>query len=185
MWILWRVRLKLRQKVGLGVFFSLSTCMAVVSAIRLGGERYHGNYDFSWRFFWIEVEVCTAVSVVSLTAFPAVFVSRKSSRPRGGHNQSGKPWYPSTIGKPRNRDKIRFTDDLTGMSQYMSKWPTYPLPIASNTGRGGRTDTTLRSDGEEEIPPGQTAQPQGQQDVPLERLTRRDHGTDTTSHEQV
>lgn len=159
--------------------------MAVVSAIRVGGERYKGNYDFSWLFFWLEVEACIAVSVVSLTAFPAVFVTRKASRPSGGGGGSGppaKPWYSSSIGKMRHREKICSTDDITGISQDASKWPTYPSAIASGTGRGKASDTTL---GDEEIPLGLDAQPQGQQDVALEKMTPRNDSVDTRGHDQV
>lgn len=146
--------------------------MAVVSAIRVGGERYGGNYDFSWLFFWLELEACIAVSVMSLTAFPAVFVSRASSRPSGGPDRPVQAWYSSSMGRPRNREKIRSTDDIIDKS-HTSKWPTYPPMVASGTGRGGgggrtgRTDTT-----EEKMPPGQDAQPQGQQDMPLEQMAR-------------
>ena len=162
--------------------------MAVVSAIRVGGERYKGNYDFSWLFFWLQVEACIAVSVVSLTAFPAVFVTRKASRPSGGGGSSGppaKPWYSSSIGKKRNREKIGSTEDITGISQHSSKWPTYPSAIASGIGRGKPSDTTLGDDGEEEMPLGLDAQPQGQQDVPLEKLTPRNDSIDTRGHDQV
>lgn len=161
--------------------------MAAVSAIRIGGERYKGNIDFPWLFFWLEVEACVAVSVVSLTAFPAVFVTRSSSRPRisgggGGSGPPANPWHSTSIGKMRNREKIRSTDDITGTR---SQWPTYPSAIGRGSGRAGPSDTTLGVDGEEEIPLGQDAQPQGQQDVPLEKLTRRDHSTDTRVHDQV
>lgn len=195
--LLWRVRIKFGQKLGLGAFLSLSICMAVVSAIRMGGERYKGNYDFSWLFFWLEVEACIAVSVVSLTAFPAVFVTRTGSRPSGGGGGGGrsggsgppaKPWYSSSIGKIRNnREKIHSTDDITGISQHDSKWPTYPSAIASGTGRGGKpSDTTLGEDGEEEeIPLGLDAQPQGQQDVQLEKLSPRNDSMDARGLDQV
>lgn len=163
--------------------------MAVVSAIRVGGERHRGNYDFSWLFFWLEVEACIAVTVISLTAFPAVFVSRTSSRPSGGNGGGGdqavKPWYSSSMGKPRNREKIGSMDDITGTSDHVSKWPTYPSAVAGGTGRGERSDKMSGDDGEEEMPLGQDAQPQGQQDVPLEKLSRRDHSTDTMGHDQV
>lgn len=187
--LLWRVRIKLGQKIGLGAFLSLSICMAVVSAIRVGGEQHKGNYDFSWLFFWLEVEACIAVAVVSLTAFPAVFVTRSASRPSGGgvggSGPPAKPWYPSSMGKSRTREKIRSTDDVTDRSQHSSKWPTYPSATANSTGRGKPSDSTLGDDGEEEIPLGQDAQPQGQQDIPLEKLTPRNDSIDTRGHEQV
>ena len=182
------MRIKLDQKLGLGAFLSLSICMVVVSAIRVGGERHKGNYDFSWLFFWLEAEACIAVSVVSLTAFPAVFVTRAASRPSGGAGSGGqpaKPWYSSSIGKMRKREKIHSTDDVTGISQHSSKWPTYPPAIANSTGRGGPSDTTLGEDGEDEIPLGQDAQPQGLQDVPLEKLARSNDSTDTRGLDQV
>lgn len=132
--------------------------MAVVSAIRVGGEEHKGNYDFTWIFFWLEVEACIVVAVVSLTAFLAIFKTRSASRPSGGNGPPAKPWHSSSIGKMRNREKIHSTDDFTG---------------TSSTRRGQPSDITLGDDVEEAMPLGQDAQPQGQQDVHMEKLTPR------------
>lgn len=187
--LLWKVQIKLRQKIGLGAFLSLSVCMAMVSIIRIGGERFHGNYDFSWLFFWLSVESCIAVLVISLTAFPAIFVANASRR-TGSRDPSGKPWYSSSVGRQRDRKKISSTDDFTDHHTLTQELPTYPSTAATGTRRGsawgGRTLSQSRDDPEEEeMPLGQNAQPEGAQDVSLEKGALRNHPPTLTGPGQV
>lgn len=158
--------------------------MAIVSAIRVGGEQYRGNYDFTWLFFWLEVEACIAVSVISLTAFPAVFVSNASRRSGGRAPNAHRGYYSSSMGKPRRGKKIPSTDDSTEAS-LTSEWPTYPPTAAGGGRRTGRTDTKVRDEAEEEMPLGQHAQPGGQQDVRLQGLARGNPSTDTIGPDRV
>lgn len=142
--------------------------MAIVSIIRVGGQKFHGTYDFSWRFFWLEVESCIAVSVISLTAFPAVFMSNTTRR-SGPRDLKATPWYSSSMGKPRNRKKISSTDDITEdtISQELPQYPS----AAATRGRSGRMDSVTEDDLEEKMPLGQHAQPEGQRDPSWEKIS--------------
>ena len=52
-----------------------------------------------WQVFWMEVETCAAVSMVSLTAFRSFFAS-EASNVKGANIR---PWYSSTVAKIRRR----------------------------------------------------------------------------------
>jgi hypothetical protein len=112
--------------------------MAAVSATRVSGQRYRGNYDFSWLFFWLEVEACVAVSVISLTAFPAVFTSNASRRPGSGAPKM-KLYSLSSGGKLRDRNRVPSTDDITEASQE-PELPSYPAAAATGRGRAAVAD---------------------------------------------
>lgn len=52
-----------------------------------------------WQVFWMEVETCAAVSMVSLIAFRSFFAS-EASKVKGANIR---PWYSSTVAKIRRR----------------------------------------------------------------------------------
>lgn len=125
-WLLWRVRLKPSQKVGLGTFLCLNICMVLMTIMRVSGLRYRGGYDNIWVFLWQQIEACTAVTMLSLTAFRSFFVE---SRP--GPNKAH-PWVPSTKRLLARRKKFQFRnqclDDvnipsatITGLSRVLHR----------------------------------------------------------------
>ena len=101
--LLWRVQMKSRQKLGLGVFLCLSIFMCITAAIRVSGMRYQRAFDNSWMFLWLQVEVCVAVTMISLTAFRPVFVAH-ASKPRAKNQAS--PWLASTARNLRRHKKL-------------------------------------------------------------------------------
>lgn len=121
-WLLWRVRLERNQKLGIAAFLCLSICTALMVITRLSGRYYHGKYDNIWVFLWQHIEACTAVTMLSLTAFRSVFVEAKP-----GPNKA-RPWVPSTARLLARRKKAIFPnphlDDL-------------PIPSATLTGLSG------------------------------------------------
>ena len=71
------VKIKTRQKLGIGFFLCLSCFMVVIEVIRVSNVHVD---DFQvWANFWIQIEGCTAVLTVSLTAFRTFFVSDHSN----------------------------------------------------------------------------------------------------------
>ena len=129
-WVLWQVQLKPTQKFGFALFLCLSICMIIMATIRVSRLRYKGEIDSSWIFLWQQAEACTAVTMLSLTAFRSVFVGPK---PGFNNNNKASPWVPSTrrlIGrhnKSRAVDQPRLDDitipsaALTGMSRFMNR----------------------------------------------------------------
>ncbi len=100
--ILWQIRMKLRQKLGIGVFLCLSLCMTVVSSVRFSGTHTHANIPQSWEYFWLEVEACVSVCMVSLCAFRSVFASDEHR----ARSKKVRPWLPSTVAKLRNHNQL-------------------------------------------------------------------------------
>ena len=89
-YLIWRVKVKARQKLELATFLCLSIVMIILAIVRTAGLRYNNKIDLSWSQFWFHLESCTAVTMLSATAFRSLFVSAVPT----GHRAS--PWVPST-----------------------------------------------------------------------------------------
>lgn len=75
--------------------------MIVIVCIRSPGvqqSRLAVDIDI-WQVFWMDVETCAAVCMVSLTAFRSAFASEASN----GKGANIRPWYSSTVAKIRRR----------------------------------------------------------------------------------
>ncbi|KAI9724630.1 MAG: hypothetical protein M1828_003654 [Chrysothrix sp. TS-e1954] len=99
--LLWKVQMKPRQKLGLAAFLCLSVFMVVVAAIRVSGFHYKGTWDNTWIFFWQQIEACTAVSMISVTAFRSAFVAdgSKPGRKKYSSPKHASPREPSMVQK--------------------------------------------------------------------------------------
>ncbi len=98
--ILLQVKIKSRQKLGIGVFLSLSILMTIIAFVRISGYRAHGSYGYTWQAFRMEFEACVAVIMVSLTAFWS-FVAAESKASRSKF----RPWYSSSVARLRKGRK--------------------------------------------------------------------------------
>ena len=96
--ILYQVRIAPRHKFGIGAFLFLSIFMIIIACIRISGFRVHGSYGYTWQAFWMEFEACTAVIMVSLTAFRSLFVAEGSRR---SEEKRGRAWYSSSVARLR------------------------------------------------------------------------------------
>ena len=76
--LLWNVRIKTRQKLGIGAFLCLSVVMIIVAIIKASGIRTSADsFNLVWELFWQQVEACAAILMVSFTAFRSFFLSNK------------------------------------------------------------------------------------------------------------
>ena len=147
--LLWKVQMKLRQKLGLAAFLCLSIFMIIIAIIRISGFIYHNAFDEGWVYLWQQIEACVSVSTISLTAFRSMFVASASRRDR-----EASPWQRSPSSSWRRRfykksatsSQARELDDLS-------------IPGATLTGvrtmiGGPRTqhDTLVSIPGEEDWP---------------------------------
>ena len=75
--------------------------MIVITCIRsLGVQKGDVTVTIDiWQVFWMHIETCAAVCMVSLTAFRSVFASQASNH-KGANIR---PWYSSTVAKIRRR----------------------------------------------------------------------------------
>ena len=74
-WLLWKVKISLRQKIGIGSFLCLSLIMIIIAVIRL--SRVHASDFDIWASFLQQLEACIAVLMLSLTALRTLYVSAK------------------------------------------------------------------------------------------------------------
>ena len=137
--LLYRVRIKTSQKIGLAVFLCLSVVLAALAIVLVSGLRLPASqaglfpFDTAWAALWRQIEACVAVGLVSLTAFRSLFMAR------GGSNRPSpqRSWYSSTLSRLKRRAKRTYEQDL-GL-----RLPA--IPSASVTGlrtfiRGGPKD---------------------------------------------
>ena len=81
--ILWKVRIGVRQKLGLAFSLCLSCVMVIVTIVRIAGirQRGSGNVDIVWLLFWQQQECSIAVLMVSVSAFRSLFVQSSADPP--------------------------------------------------------------------------------------------------------
>ena len=74
--ILWKVRISVRQKIGLAFSLCLSCVMIIVTVVRISGMRHggSGSIDIVWLAFWQQQECSIAVIMMSVSAFRSLFV---------------------------------------------------------------------------------------------------------------
>lgn len=122
--VLWHVRIRPGQKLGIGVFLSLSIFMIIIACIRIIGFNLF-FHAYSWHLFWLQVEGSVAVIMVSLTAFRSVFASQGSEN----KERKARPWYSSTVAKLRRHkaSSVRYNlEDLPSIpSATMSGMRTF------------------------------------------------------------
>ncbi|KAI9831875.1 MAG: hypothetical protein M1826_002907 [Phylliscum demangeonii] len=172
--LLWKVRMKTNQKLGLGVFLCLSVFMMITAVVRISAlhmtvvvlGRPITAIDVTWKLFWQQMEASLAVLMVSLTALRSIFVS--DGYHGGGHaRQRPTPPKMSPVGSSRqqrywpSRKKYASSDGSDSTDGDAGPLPS--IPSATITGlrtfiRGGRgggaagitKTTTLRSEVYEE-----------------------------------
>ncbi|KAL8757059.1 MAG: hypothetical protein Q9199_002500 [Rusavskia elegans] len=72
-YLIWKVRISRRQKLGIAFFLCLSTSMVIIAIIRI--SQVHSPIYNIWATFWQQLEGCVAILMVSLTAFRTLFVT--------------------------------------------------------------------------------------------------------------
>ena len=107
--LLWSVKIKMRQKVIIGVFLSLNLFMAFTASVRVSGLKFRGTFDEVWLFAWQHIEASVAVAMISLTAFRSVFVAADASRAQ--RESPKKAWYSSSIEAIRRRRARQNSDE--------------------------------------------------------------------------
>ena len=90
--LLWQIKINFGQKLVLGATLCLSILMIIIALIRITVLRIgHLGLDIVWGIFWIQMEACTALIIVSVSAFRSFFVAR-GSRARAVQNRQ-RCWY--------------------------------------------------------------------------------------------
>ena len=79
--LLWQAQFDLRQRLSIGVVLSLSIIMIAIAMIRGISAHVYGMDDQPWVSFWVEVEACVSVTMVSMTAFRTLFLVSNGPKP--------------------------------------------------------------------------------------------------------
>ncbi|MCJ1283686.1 hypothetical protein MMC26_003017 [Xylographa opegraphella] len=91
--LLWRVRIALRQKIGLAMSLCLSLVMVITAITRISGIKLEGgNIDIVWLAFWQQQECSIAVIMVSVSAFRSFFVVSASKNASPQKRKSSTYW---------------------------------------------------------------------------------------------
>ncbi len=123
--LLWRVRISVRQKIGLGILLSLSLVMAVIAITRMSGIKLaDGAPDIVWLAFWQQQECSIAVIMISVSAFRSLFVTNSSTRPEQKRAISLSYWRKRLL---RKRARPELDDE-----ERCYRLP--PIPSATLTG---------------------------------------------------
>ncbi|EFQ99598.1 hypothetical protein MGYG_02612 [Nannizzia gypsea CBS 118893] len=100
--LIWTVRVRRTQKIGLTLSLCLTILMSIVTVIRGAGVYYKGLVDTNWETYWVIICAEIGVCLASATCFRSFFIARKqykavsaSSHSRG---QRERRWYPLVTG---------------------------------------------------------------------------------------
>ena len=115
--ILWKVRINLRQKLGLGVTLCLSLAMIIVSIVRLAGIKLTGGVvDIVWLVFWQQQEASIAVTMFSISAFRQLFVANSTNNSPVKRSPKYSPGYWAKVvlrkGQSSDEDDVERTNGL-------------------------------------------------------------------------
>ena len=131
-WLLWKVKISLRQRIGIGSFLCLSLIMIIIAVIRI--SRVHASDFEIWAPFWQQLEACIAVLMLSLTAVRTLYVPAKKYQDQQKNKTSysrSKHLWPSSK-KLRDEPYIQLDmprATLTGMRTVISSNQSTSWPI--------------------------------------------------------
>lgn len=138
--ILWKVRISVRQKIGLAFSLCLSCVMVIVTIVRIAGMRRKGSgsVDIVWLAFWQQQECSIAVLMVSVSAFRSLFIpSPKTPAPRQQRDS------PSEKGRRLLRRRpdpdLYDTHETNGLPQIPTATLTGMATLMGEDGQSGET----------------------------------------------
>ncbi|KAL8667317.1 MAG: hypothetical protein Q9202_000891 [Teloschistes flavicans] len=154
-YLIYKVSISLRQKIGIAFFLCLSTIMVLIAIIRI--SQVHTQTYNIWATFWQQLEGCVAILMVSLTAFRTLFVSspqaseEKAMRPSGSERR--RLWYKykgssdgggkasGSVERAKMVDMTMPSATLTGMRTFIRGSPRASVASPPGFTRDPRHDT--------------------------------------------
>ena len=137
--LIWRVKIKLGQKVALACSLCLTAVIIIFTVTRASGLVWQGKIDVIWEVYFQTIPAEVGLILVSTTAFRALFVSR-AARNQHSPQKGPSPWVKSSY----------FLRNLLDPRRWMSKH--------SKDTAGGQGDATTKGGFHGELPsiPGAT-----------------------------
>lgn len=114
--------------------------MSFVACVRVTGLGVDQPYDVIWADFWLQIEACVGILMVSITAFRTIFVINAT---KANQERVARPWYSSTVERLRGRRQPNLGDPEVG------RLPTIPPAAMTSirTFNAGGKDVTEGCDG--------------------------------------
>ncbi|KAK4168393.1 hypothetical protein QBC43DRAFT_310179 [Cladorrhinum sp. PSN259] len=93
--LIWQIRVRFTQKLALGFTLCLTIIMIVITVVRITGLRWRGKPDSVWETFFIIMAAEIGLSLVAVTAFRELYVSKTRHRRQAddGDNIRSFGWY--------------------------------------------------------------------------------------------
>ncbi|OAL65099.1 hypothetical protein A7C99_3580 [Trichophyton rubrum] len=78
--LIWTVRVRRMQKLGLSLSLCLTILMSIVTIIRGAGVYYKGLVDTNWETYWVIICAEIGICLAAATCFRSFFIARKEYR---------------------------------------------------------------------------------------------------------
>ncbi|CAI6340010.1 unnamed protein product [Periconia digitata] len=78
--LIWKIRISWKQKIALSFTLCLTVVMIAITITRITGLQWKGKLDLVWEIFFIAIAAEIGLSLVAITAFRALYVSKSKSR---------------------------------------------------------------------------------------------------------
>ena len=108
--LIWKVRIKMSQKLTLACSLCLTTIVVIFTVTRASGLEWQDKHDVLWMVYFQVVAAEVGLILVSMTAFRALFVSRAARNQHSPH-KSPSVWLKSRC----------FSRNLIDPRRWMSK----------------------------------------------------------------
>jgi len=79
--IIWKIRIRLAQKIAISLTLCLTTVMIAISIVRIAMLERNGKLDLALGTYLIAIEAETGLTLVAATAFRTLYVSKAKIRP--------------------------------------------------------------------------------------------------------
>lgn len=154
--ILWKVRITVRQKIGVAFSLCLSGAMVLVTIVRIAGMKLRGsgNVDIVWLAFWQQQECSIAVLMLSVSAFRSFFVPSSARSPAPRHQGYSPSEKRRRFLRRRPHPDMYDTHETNGLPQVPGATLTgLTTVIEGNTQAEERADLDQQLDGDHDHSP--------------------------------
>ena len=118
--LIWDLRMPLKKKAAFVGLFSLTVFVMITAIVRIvgAGQTQDRQLDPSYLFLWSAIEMCIAIIIACLSAFPQLFVSSRSCKPAYQPSQTfierirAKAFISKQTNHPPSRDSLMITEEI-------------------------------------------------------------------------
>jgi hypothetical protein len=78
--LIWQIRVTWTQKLALSFTLCLTIVMVIITVARIAGLKWRGKLDSVWETYFIVIAAEIGLSLVAISAFRALYVSKNKDR---------------------------------------------------------------------------------------------------------